>query len=216
MNRNKYLRLFLAPDDGVTAGGETATTTEQTNNNPTGGTEPEKMFSQSELNRLLANEKKQGRSAILKELGFADAATAKKTLEDLKSYQDSQKTLEQKYADLQKEAETLKSAQNAELAVMSIKLDAVKMGVNPDALDDFAAIAVSKIDDKNDLQTVIKGMQKNPIYSGFFSSTAATEKGTGGSPSAGGGKATPSNENIGERLAKARAASNQKSNPYFK
>lgn len=84
------------------------------------------------------------------------------------------------------------------------------------ALDDFAAIAISKIDDKNDLQAVIKAMQKNPIYSGFFSSAAATEKGTGGSPSAGGGKATPGNENIGERLAKARAANNQKSNPYFK
>lgn len=217
MDKNKFLRLFLAPDAGAAAGGENnAPAPEQTNNDPTGGVEPEKMFSQSELNRLLANEKKQGRSAILKELGFADAATAKKALEDLKTYQDSQKTLEQKYADLQKEAEVLKSAQSAELAAMTIKLDAVKMGVNPDALDDFAAIAMGKMDDKNDLQAVVKEMQKNPIYSGFFSSAATPEKGTGGSPSAGGGKATPPNENIGERLAKARAVSNQKSNPYFK
>lgn len=215
MNKNRYLRLFLAPDDGAAAGGETTTVPEQTNN-PTGGVEPEKMFSQSELNRLLANEKKQGRSAILKELGFADAATAKKALEDLKAYQDSQKTLEQKYADLQKETETLKNAQNAELAAMTIKLDAVKMGVNPDALDDFAAIAIGKIDEKNDLQAVVKAMQKNPIYSGFFSSAVTTEKGTGGSPAAGGGKATPNTENIGERLAKARAENNQKSNSYFK
>lgn len=217
MDKNKFLRLFLVPDAGAAAGGENNTPApEQTNNDPTGGVEPEKMFSQSELNRLLANEKKQGRSAILKELGFADAATAKKALEDLKTYQDSQKTLEQKYADLQKEAEVLKSAQSAELAAMTIKLDAVKMGVNPDALDDFAAIAMGKMDDKNDLQAVVKEMQKNPIYSGFFSSATITEKGTGGSPSAGGGKAIPPNENIGERLAKARAVSNQKSNPYFK
>lgn len=221
MNKQKFYRVFFAPDTGTGAGGaegtETGAGTEQQEGQ--GGQQQEekpeeKQFTQTELNKLLAAEKRQGKNSVYKELGFKDAADAKAQLEALKAFQDSQKTAEEKAAAAQKELEQLKTSKDAELALMSAKLEAVKLGVLPNALDDFAALAASKLAGGQELKDIVEDMKKNPVYSGFFNSN--NNAGTGSAPGGAGGGKNSSKENIGERLGKARAASVQNKSTFFK
>lgn len=222
MIKQKFYRVFLAPDTGTGAGG-----TEGTEGTVAGAEQQEgqggqqqeekpeeKQFTQTELNKLLAAEKRQGKNSVYKELGFKDAADAKAQLEALKAFQDSQKTVEEKAAAAQKELEQLKTSKDAELALMSAKLEAVKLGVLPNALDDFAALAASKLAGGQELKDIVEDMKKNPVYSGFFNSN--NNAGTGSAPGGAGGGKNSSKENIGERLGKARAASVQNKSAFFK
>lgn len=46
---------------------------------------------QSEINKIMAREKRQGRNALLKQLGFKDEKEMKSAMDALKKFQDSQK-----------------------------------------------------------------------------------------------------------------------------
>jgi len=65
-------------------------------------TEPkieEKMIPQSEVNSLAGNSREEGRKSVLKELGIENIEDTKKSLNDFKKFQDSQKTELQKAQD---------------------------------------------------------------------------------------------------------------------
>lgn len=220
MNKQKFYRVFLAPDTGTGTGGAEGTETGAEQQEGQGGQQQEekpeeKQFTQTELNKLLAAEKRQGKNSVYKELGFKDAADAKAQLEALKKFQDSQKTAEEKAAAAQKELEQLKTSKDAELALMSAKLEAVKLGVLPNALDDFAALAASKLAGGQELKDIVEDMKKNTVYAGFFNNSNQSA-GTGSAPGGAGGGKNSNKENIGERLGKARAASVQNKSAFFK
>lgn len=181
------------------------------NNNSDEPNEPnksEKTFTQADVNRMMKAEKEKGRRSILSELGIEDVADVKKSLEEFKKYQDSQKT------ELQKATDELKIANdkiaNAEARALKSEycLKAISFGANPESVEDLVSIVVTKISEDKDIETVLKEMKENKAYSGFFNTedNANDKKPQGtGNPVPNNNKGSNNgNKNYGAQLAEAR------------
>nr|DAM68039.1 MAG TPA: Major capsid protein [Caudoviricetes sp.] len=122
-----------------------------------------KLFTQKEVNRFTAREKEQGRNSVYKALGLDPKD--KKTIEAVKSFVESQKTEEQKNAEREAESNTklLELEQRAMLA--EAKAEVMALGVKGQFVDDAVTLALAKLNDDNDLKTVISSFKdKYPIW----------------------------------------------------
>ena len=122
-----------------------------------------KLFTQKEVNRFTAKEKEQGRNSVYKALGLDPKD--KKTIEAVKSFVESQKTEEQKNAEREAESNTklLELEQRAMLA--EAKAEVMALGVKGQFVDDAVTLALAKLNDDNDLKTVISSFKdKYPIW----------------------------------------------------
>lgn len=122
-----------------------------------------KLFTQKEVNRFTAREKEQGRNSVYKALGLDPKD--KKTIEAVKSFIESQKTEEQKNAEREAENNTklLELEQRAKLA--EAKAEIMALGVKGQFVDDAVTLALAKVNDDNDLKTVISSFKdKYPIW----------------------------------------------------
>lgn len=180
----------------------------------------EKTFTQTEVNKMMAREKQQGRSSAYKELGIDPSDT--NTVSMFKAFIEAQKTTEQK-ANEQKAESDAKLAQAEEKArIAEAKATALKLGVKSECVDDVVALAITKVTDDNDVDSIINDFKSK--YSFWFtdsedddSENSVGKKGTGSSIS---GKKTSSKgsdsvKGIGKRLAAARKTSNAKKS-YWK
>ncbi len=168
-----------------------------------------KKFTQDEVNAMTSREKKQGRKAALKDLGFASEKEAKEEIAKYNEWKKSQMSPEEKVqADLD-DANKGKSEAEQRAEAAESKLAAIKAGVNPDSVDDAIAIAMLKVSDDKSLDDVLKEMKTQQRYKGFFEDSDGG-KGTGsdtkhkGSPA---DKAT----GIGKRLAEKNNIDTKKS-----
>lgn len=128
-----------------------------------GGNKGGKLFTQKEVNRFAAREKEQGRNSVYKVLGLDPKD--KKTIEAVKSFVESQKTEEQKNAEREAENNTklLELEQRAMLA--EAKAEVMALGVKGQFVDDAVTLALAKVNDDNDLKTVISSFKdKYPIW----------------------------------------------------
>lgn len=128
-----------------------------------GGNKGGKLFTQKEVNRFTAREKEQGRNSVYKALGLDPKD--KKTIEAVKSFVESQKTEEQKNAEREAENNTklLELEQRAMLA--EAKAEVMALGVKGQFVDDAVTLALAKVNDDNDLKTVISSFKdKYPIW----------------------------------------------------
>lgn len=170
--------------------------------------EPERVFTQAEVNRMMKAEKEKGRCSILKELGVEDVKNAKDALQNYQQYLDNQKTDLQRATDNLKEANDKLAkaeirAQRAELSLQAIS----SFGAVAESVEDLISIAITKISDDKDIATVLKEMKENKAYSGFFNNIA-NNQGTG-NPIPNAGKPSNNNENYGAMLAKRIMQKNQ-------
>lgn len=175
----------------------------------------ENTFTQSDVNAMMAKEKRSGKSSILKLFGIADEKAAKAEAEAYKAWKESQKTDEQKQTEAQAELENSKAEAERRAQVAESKLALLEAGVNKDSLDDVLAIAIVKVTEEKDLNAVLADMKKEPRYNSFFgesSQAGAGSSGTGGNVGHR-GKGGNNTENIGARLGKC--AESKKSN-FFK
>lgn len=128
-----------------------------------GGNKGGKLFTQKEVNRFTAREKEQGRNSVYKTLGLDPKD--KKGIEAVKSFIESQKTKEQKNAEREAENNTklLELEQRAMLA--EAKAEVMALGVKGQFVDDAVTLALAKVNDDNDLKTVISSFKdKYPIW----------------------------------------------------
>lgn len=170
-------------------------------------------FTQADLNRIGAQEKANGKKAILKELGFTDEASAKDAMKQFKAWQDSQKTEEQKTAEKIQNATNAQNLAEQRADKAEKKLEIIKAKGNPDCIDDIMVLVSARINDTTDFNAALKAVQT--AYPNFFDQSSGNnpDNGTGGglnhqrqqSGNSGG---------IGARLAQNRAKSTSK-NPYF-
>lgn len=180
----------------------------------------EKTFTQTEVNKMMAREKQQGRSSAYKELGIDPSDT--NTVSMFKAFIEAQKTTEQK-ANEQKAESDAKLAQAEEKArIAEAKATALKLGVKSECVDDVVALAITKVTDDNDVDSIINDFKSK--YSFWFtdssdddSENSVGKKGTGSSIS---GKKTSSKgsdsvKGIGKRLAAARKTNSTKKS-YWK
>lgn len=181
--------------------------------------EEEKAFTQSDLNKVATKEKKQGRKAMLKELGFKNENEALKELKAFKEWKESQMTDEEKEQSKKAEIENKQNELLNRALKAEQKLAALSVGVRSDSVDDAIAIASLKVTEEKDINEVLQEMKKESRYSSFFVKSEEDEKekqkksGTGSSAKH--SKGSKEEENIGTRLGKKKAASNVKSS-FFK
>ena len=171
----------------------------------------EKKFTQAEMTATAAKEKKQGRAAAFREMGFKSEKEAKAQLEAFRKYQESQLTPEQKTAAQIKQANDDKSDAEKRAEAAENKLAAIQAGVKKDAVDDAVAIAMMKIEDGKSLEDVLGEMKTQPRYKGFFdcSDDDDDKGGKGGTGTSVRHKSSKKDEDgIGKRLGKAQINGN--------
>lgn len=176
--------------------------------------------SQDELSRMMAKEKKEGRAAILRELGINidDAKTNKDIMEKFRNWQESQKT------ELDKANEklgTLEAVQKENI-MLTAKVKALSLGAKPDALDDLIALAAVKVDEEHSIESILEELKsKYPMFYIVSSTDNNNNRNSGTGRAAGTGGSTPgSAENdIVERIRanKEKERENKKNeNVYFR
>lgn len=177
----------------------------------------EKTFTQAEVNKMMSREKKQGRFALLKELGFKNVDDAKNFYNKYKSQEDANKTDEQKQNEV--------NSQNAELqnklATAQAQVAAMKFGAKSEYVDDVITLALAKLNDENDDLNEIFGEIKTKHSYMFISKDEdekgnAGKKGTGGSPSVKNSSGGEKEKSLGARLAAAKKNNTIKSHYFTK
>lgn len=198
---------FMEEDGG--SGGSNAKETE------TNQTESDKTFSQEEVNRIAAQEKRQGIASVLKNLGFDKEDDAKAFIEKYKEAEENSKTELDKAKDSLKHETESKNAAEAKAEQLERQLKAISAGVSPAHAGDVVILAASKITDKVSFEDALEEVKK--AYPSMFSSEDSGNTGTGGSKN---GSRKPvggssGSGGMGKRLAEQRKASNAAKNDYF-
>lgn len=183
-----------------------------------GSGKKEKVFTQEEVNKMMAREKKQGRMALLKELGYKDEETAKSASKSYNAWLEAQKSDEEKRKDSEeKNNEAIREAQ-AKAEISEAKAEALLLGCEPKYVDDVIALAVAKKTEDGDFKTIIGDLKKKyPIWFDKSSDDDDSkedekkkegQKGTGGSVSKSKSKSGKNGDekSLGARLAAARRA----------
>ena len=176
-----------------------------------GNKDNEKKFTQAEMTATAAKEKKQGRAAAFREMGFKSEKEAKAQLEAFRKYQESQLTPEQKTAAQIQQANDDKSEAEKRAEAAENKLAAIQAGVKKDAVDDAVAIAMMKVEDGKSLEDVLGEMKTQPRYKGFFDGSDDEDDngGKGGTGTSVRHKSSKKDEDgIGKRLGQAQANGN--------
>lgn len=118
--------------------------------------EPEvKTFTQEDVNGVVAKEVKKAQEKMLKSLGFEDIKGAKDGLQQLKEWQDSQKTESEKQIEALAIKDKELSEIQAENKTLSAKLSALSQGVNTDSLEDVIALAERLVTDEVSMDDAI-------------------------------------------------------------
>lgn len=154
-----------------------------------------KTFTQDEVNALATKEKKQGRAAVLRELGIdpEDKNAIKRYSQLIKENQ----TKEEQLTNDLNAANTAKDEAEARASAAEMKLAAIQKGVNPKFVDDVIILAQSKVTDDKPIDKVLDEMKTT--YPAFF--------GEDGSGSSTGNPTNPARKpngktSIAERLSK--------------
>lgn len=174
-----------------------------------------KKFTQDEMSKIATKEKKQGRRAAFREMGFKDEVEAKKQLDAFHEWQKSQLSEEEQRQQEIDNANTATSEAEKRAQEAEEKLAVVIAGVRKDSIDDVLAIARAKVTDEKSLDDVLADMKKQDRYKSFFESAdSGSNNGTGSGLSH--KKGSNNRENIGARLAKQQMSSRtSKKNSYF-
>ena len=176
-----------------------------------GSKDDEKKFTQADMTATAAKEKKQGRAAAFREMGFKSEKEAKAQLEAFRKYQESQLTPEQKTAAQIQQANDDKSDAEKRAEAAENKLAAIQAGVKKDAVDDAVAIAMMKVEDGKSLEDVLGEMKTQPRYKGFFDGSDDDDDkgGKGGTGTSVRHKTSKKDEDgIGKRLGQAQVSGN--------
>lgn len=176
-----------------------------------GNKDNEKKFTQADMTATAAKEKKQGRAAAFREMGFKSEKEAKAQLEAFRKYQESQLTPEQKTAAQIQQANDDKSDAEKRAEAAENKLAAIQAGVKKDAVDDAVAIAMMKVEDGKSLEDVLGEMKTQPRYKGFFDGSEDDDDkgGKGGTGTSVRHKSSKKDEEgIGKRLGQAQVNGN--------
>lgn len=166
----------------------------------------ERTFTQAEVNQISAKEKKQGRAAIMRELGLDPED--KNAVKRVKELLDTQKTAEQRAADDLKAATTAQQAAEQRATIAENKLRILSDGCLPEYVDDVATLVSARVNEDTDFDAALSATKKKfPSLFGKGNDTG-TGRGTGHKKTS-----EPSVGSLGQRLAQAQTQTIK--NPYF-
>ena len=207
------LQFFAADGAGSGAGGEGGNAgTEGGQGNDAGnqGTGA-KTFSQEEVNRMMANEKRSARSALLKELGYEvkDGKYAE-TVATVKGILDQGKTQQQLDQEARTTAETNLAEERSKNSALQARVDVMTAGVKPEFVADAIAMLLPQVTEQKPLSKLLEEYKtKYPAWYGGSSGSGGTGNSTKNGRNTGG-----TQSGLGKRLAESNKPA-AKSN-YFK
>lgn len=175
-----------------------------------------KVFTQEEVSRMMAKEKREGKLSVLKELGVEDVKNAKEGLKKYQEYLDSQKTeAEKAQAEVQRLAEE-KAELERKVQLADIQVSALKNGIKADFLDDAIILAQNKKTDAMSYDDIFNELKQSyPNFAGTVQTPAP--KGTGDLPKPTATQHQSAADDYGKRLAEARLAQRTaNTGSYFK
>lgn len=216
-----FFPLMSPEGEGGSSGGQSSQSEQNSSqNNPNredqgsqnSPEQSQKTFTQEDLNRIAAQEKRQGMSSMLKALGFENESAAKEFVEKYRQQEEDKKD------DLTKAQEKLNTeTANRELAEKKVDLlekrfKVVAQGVPADKAEDIVILANSKVTESKDFDAALEELKKT--YPSIFSENSQSSgTGTSGNPPRSG--KPESNSGLGKRLAEKRKSANTQKNPYF-
>lgn len=179
-----------------------------------------KTFTQEEVTRMMTREKQQGRNSVLKELGIKDPVKAKEELTSYKAFLETQKSEEQREKDYASEILEIQREAQEKTDTAEAKVQAMILGAKADCIDDVIALAMSRITEGSEFNTLIAEIKTK--YPNFFNNpndenneTKIGQHGTGGSVQKNIKEEQRNNgDSLGSRLAAQRKNMNKKST-YF-
>ena len=184
------MNLQLFGENGENSGSEGAGNTaqqnsnqqnsNQNNQNPDGGA-GEKTYTQAQVNVMLANEKRQGKQAILRALGIKDVNEGKSKMQQQQQTNQQQLDEENQAAQLLSNARQAQINAEARAQAAERKLSVLKAGVRPEFVDDVVYIATGKATDAEDFEEVVTAMKET--HSFYFmqdNNSNQNNNGTGG------------------------------------
>lgn len=209
------LQFFAEEPEAGGASGDSGTSSGTDKTNPPSGTEsykadpPPKTFTQEEVNRLLANEKRQGRQAALKAMGLDPSD--KNAEKNVKAILDAQKTESEKSAEAIQVEKDARAEAEKKAEAMERKLASLNAGCKKEYLDEVTALAAIKVNDSTDFEMALKAVKEK--CASFFDDDGDTGTGSG----QGHGRKDTKNKpgSLGARLAQSVVSANTKENPYF-
>lgn len=165
------MQFFAEDDPGAGSNGNGGNGDPGATGDP--GTEV-KTFTQEEVNRMMAAEKRQGRASVLSELGYDPKD--KEAIAKLKALIDGNKTEEQKKADKEQELTNAAAEANRRAEAAERKLQALSSGCDPAAVDDVMTLASSRVTEEVDFAKALEQVKEK--YPNFFGGTGS-DSGTG-------------------------------------
>jgi hypothetical protein len=180
----------------------------------------EKVFNQNQVNRMMTREKNQGKAAAFRELGIDpnDSKTISMFQSILKATKGSDENANASNENDEKLAEAEHRAMVAEA-----KVEAMKMNVQPQYVDDIVTLAMNKMksEDGSDISTILGEFKSK--YSAWFEKSSdeddtskAGKKGTGSSVNSKTGNQKKDTESLGKRLAAQRMNQNSNKKSFWK
>ena len=186
----------------------------------TGGTgdssvQNDKTFTQEDLNRIAAQEKRQGVSSVLKTLGFESEDDAKAFVEKYRQAEDDKKDDLEKAQESLKSANTARAEAEAKADAFEKELSAIKAGVPAEHAGDVVLLAKAKAVDGKSFEDALEEVKK--AHPSLFESTEGSSGTGGNSQSHQRRNADNSTGNRGKRLAEKRRNSSDSQNKksYF-
>ena len=179
------MNLQLFGENGEGSGSEGAGNTAQQNSNQnnqnSNGGAGEKTYTQAQVTVMLANEKRQGKQAILRALGIKDVNEGKSKMQQQQQTNQQQLDEENQAAQLLSNARQAQINAEARAQAAERKLSVLKAGVRPEFVDDVVYIATGKATDAEDFEEVVTAMKET--HSFYFmqdNNSNQNNNGTGG------------------------------------
>ena len=210
--RNLGLQFFAEGGGGggdpAAKGGDGGSEDDDDDGEGTGGSD--KTFTQEDVNKLLAREKRKGKASVLKELGLNPED--KDAIANLKKILGEHQTDGEKKDKALKDAQDTASKETTRANKAEQKLKVLMAGCKKDFVDEVTAMALAKVDEDTDFDEALEAVKKK-MAACFGEEEEDNDKGTG----RGQGHKKQKNTkpgSFGASLAEGLATNN--TNPYFK
>lgn len=202
------------PDEGAQAGTDGGSEGSQQDVGDGSDGQQSKTFTQEDVNKMMAKEKRQGRNSVYNELGIDP--NDKKAIALIQALVASQKDEGEGQRGAEDSAAVEEANQRA--LVAEAKAEAMMQGILAKYVDDAVALALPKVDDDNDLKSVLKDLKaKYPVWcEPDEGSSNVGKRGTGSSISSSSSNNGKKQESIGARLAASRKAGKPKQSYWGK
>ena len=199
--------------EGGTDGGQGGTDGNQAGSGGAAGSQGTgaKTFTQEDVNRMMANEKRTARSALLKELGYeVKDGKITETIATVKGILDSGKTQQQLDQEARTTAENNLAAEKSKTSALQARVDVMTAGVKPEFVDDAIAMLLPQVTEQKPLSKLLEEYKtKYPAWYGESSGSGGTGNSTKNGRNTGG-----TQSGLGKRLAESNKSAAKSS--YFK